>query len=110
MSRDTDNPSQWHEDDEEIDPDGQLSDRDLPLPEDMDDPSDDSPETIPCPYCHKPVYEQAEVCPHCRSYIVEGYEDSDKPARLDFAKIVAAILLILGILAVAWALGLFRFF
>ncbi len=31
--------------------------------EDLDD------NTIPCPHCKRPVYEGAEWCPHCRSYL-----------------------------------------
>jgi hypothetical protein len=29
-------------------------------------PDDD---TIPCPYCRQPVYEDAERCPHCENYL-----------------------------------------
>ena len=42
------------------------------------DPADnyDEVEEIPCPYCGKPVYEQAELCPHCESYISD--EDAQR--------------------------------
>ena len=36
---------------------------------DQDDPGDDDAETVPCPYCRKPVHEDAEICPHCGSFI-----------------------------------------
>jgi hypothetical protein len=29
----------------------------------------DDVKEVTCPYCGEPVYEQAELCPHCRSYI-----------------------------------------
>jgi len=34
---------------------------------DEDDAGDD--ETIPCPHCHEPVYENAERCPECGQYL-----------------------------------------
>lgn len=52
-----------------------LSDRDAPDPSDVDD-SDSDDETIPCPYCGEPVYEGAELCPHCRSFI--SFEDAPR--------------------------------
>ena len=62
---------QFDEDDEEHDvsPDPQGPD-----PFDLDDRDD--AETIPCPYCRKPVYEQAEMCPYCGSYI--SFEDAPR--------------------------------
>ena len=58
-------------DDDEDPEDGgpDLPDRDDPDPADQDDEGDDEPETVPCPYCRRPVYEQAEICPHCKSFI-----------------------------------------
>ncbi len=45
-------------------------DDDLDDFEDPDEPEDDdSDTTIPCPYCRKPVYEDAERCPGCGSYL-----------------------------------------
>lgn len=46
-----------------------LDERDDPDASDMDDDGDDDPETLPCPYCGKPVSEEAEICPHCHSFI-----------------------------------------
>ena len=31
-------------------------------------------ETVPCPFCKKPVFEDADICRHCRNYI--GGEDA----------------------------------
>ena len=52
---------------------------DAPDPEgpdksDLDDRKD--AETIACPYCRRPVYEQAELCPHCGSYL--SFEDAPR--------------------------------
>jgi hypothetical protein len=38
---------------------------------------DDEVGDVPCPYCGEPIYEQAELCPHCRSYI--SREDAPRP-------------------------------
>jgi hypothetical protein len=38
----------------------------------------DDDETVPCPYCRRPVHEDAERCPHCETYI--SREDAP-PAR-----------------------------
>ncbi|WP_435010818.1 zinc-ribbon domain-containing protein [Tundrisphaera lichenicola] len=40
--------------------------------DDYDEPEhgwDDDDETVPCPHCREPVYEDAERCPHCGRYL-----------------------------------------
>ena len=32
----------------------------------------DSAVELPCPSCGEPVYEEADVCPHCGDYITPG--------------------------------------
>lgn len=39
-----------------------------PLESDQD--SHDDSEFVDCPYCGKSIAEDAEVCPHCKSYII----------------------------------------
>ena len=47
-----------------------YEDDDNPDDEEPDEPQDeDDVETIPCPHCGKPVYEEAERCPHCELYL-----------------------------------------
>jgi hypothetical protein len=60
--------------------------------------ADDSAETVPCPYCHRPVYEEAERCPHCEQYLTE----EDRPVRPPW--LVAGAFLCL-LVALGWALG-----
>ena len=43
-----------------------------------DDEDGDEETTIPCPYCRRPIYEDAPRCPHCGTYLSE--EDAP-PAR-----------------------------
>ena len=71
-----------------------------------DEPDDesaggDSVDTLACPYCGKAVYEGAEVCPHCRSYISE----EDQPARRRPWWILAAVGLTLAAIVLHWVFG-----
>ena len=34
-------------------------------------PEDDDEPTVPCPYCGRPIYEEAQRCPYCERYISE---------------------------------------
>jgi hypothetical protein len=46
--------------------------------DDFDAPDDDA--TIPCPYCHRPMHEESERCPHCGEYIsAEDVAPARKP-------------------------------
>lgn len=88
-----------HTDDYDVDPDEADDDeRDDPLPEDMDDPDDDDEdgddETVPCPFCKKPVFEGAELCPHCRSFV----SSEDAPRRHGWLIWVGVILALIGML------------
>ena len=63
------------EDDAESDDDS--DDRDLPQSSDIDPHDDDaSVDTVPCPGCGRPVYEHADLCPHCGQFIL-----SDRKSR-----------------------------
>jgi hypothetical protein len=75
----------WRDKEEESD---DLDDRDDPIESDMDD--DDEPELIHCPHCGKYVNEEADLCHHCKRYILE-------PRSVPMWVIVtAAVLLLLG--------------
>jgi predicted nucleic acid-binding Zn ribbon protein len=82
-----------YEEDDDEDP----GDWEYPDQADADD-DEDSVDTDPCPNCGKPVYEQAEICPHCRKYI--SGEDSRSP-RKPIWIILGAIISLIAIL-VAW--------
>lgn len=68
--------------------------------EDIDDPDfggdDDESDTIPCPECGTPVYEQADYCPACGTAIVP---DGQRPSRK--AWLVAGVLM-MAVLAGAY--------
>ena len=73
-------------------------DREAPDPSDTDDEDADESDTVPCPYCRRPVWEGAELCPHCKSYL----SSEDAPRRtnwhLAFGVVVCLALVVL------WAL------
>lgn len=77
-----------HPDDDEAD----LDERDDPDESDMDD--GDDPEAVPCPYCRKPVSEDAEICPHCHSFI--SFQDA--PRQRPWWLIAAAVAVLAAIL------------
>jgi len=44
--------------------------------EEKEDEIEDEDDTIPCPYCKRPIHEDSQRCPHCEQYISE----EDAPA------------------------------
>lgn len=70
----------WDDENEDLD---DLDDRDDPDPSDQDpddlDLADDAKDicVIPCHYCDQPVYDDADVCPHCGSFLLP----QDNPDR-----------------------------
>jgi hypothetical protein len=47
-------------------------------------------DTIPCPHCGKPIYDDAERCPYCENYLSE--EEHTQPSRKPWWIIVCALL------------------
>jgi hypothetical protein len=58
-----------------------------PTDDDWQAADDDEP-TIPCPYCHREILEDAERCPHCEQYISK--EDAP-PARKPWWIVIGVI-------------------
>jgi hypothetical protein len=75
----------WHDDDD-------LDDREWPDDEGEDEDDD---ETVPCPHCRMPVYEDAEQCPSCGKYLSR----EDVPWRRPFWLLVGVVM---GLLIVAY--------
>jgi hypothetical protein len=59
---------------------------------------DDDDETVPCPYCRRPIHEESVRCPHCENYLSE----EDAPARRSWWFVILALICLL--VAVGWAL------
>jgi hypothetical protein len=36
-----------------------------------DEEPDDDQDTIPCPYCGRPIFDDTPRCPHCENYLSE---------------------------------------
>jgi endogenous inhibitor of DNA gyrase (YacG/DUF329 family) len=70
------------------DDEADRDDREYPGPEDDD-------ETVPCPYCGAEVYEDAERCPHCESYISREDAPARKPWWIAWGVFVC-LLIVLG--------------
>lgn len=61
----------YREDEYEEDDEAERDDPEAPDEADVDG-NDDEAEVVPCPYCRGEIYEAAEVCPHCGSYVSSG--------------------------------------
>ncbi len=74
-------------------------DRRWPEPDDFDDDEedvsdDDDDETVACPFCRKPVYEDAEQCPSCGKYLSREDTPWRRPIWLVVGVIVCLILVL----------------
>jgi hypothetical protein len=71
--------------------------------EDNDISSDyrgDDDYTIPCPYCKRPIHEDAQRCPYCEHYISE--EDAP-PVRKPWWIVIGAVVCLY--IAYRWVVG-----
>ncbi len=86
-------------DEDEPDDDADLDDHEAPNVMDVDDDAADGDEdTVPCPFCQRPIWEKADLCPHCRSFVAPG----DLPAKRPLWFWIALALALL--IAALWAL------
>lgn len=85
MSKQRREPESWNDDDEDFE-------------NDVDDETDeDGDDTIPCPNCREPVFDDAEQCPHCGEYLTgETARQGPKPTW-----IIVTVVVLLIALAVA---------
>jgi hypothetical protein len=70
---------------------------------DDDEPSwdeDDDDYTVPCPFCKRPIHEDAQRCPYCGNYISE----EDRPPQRKPWWIVVGVLVCLY-LVYRWVTG-----
>ena len=86
---DEDDRDGWDDDDgDSVDEDPLESDQD---PEDALDEED----AVPCPFCKKPIHEDADVCPRCGNFV----GSTDAPRRIPPIVWIGAALALLGTLA-----------
>ncbi len=79
----------WDEDEQDDWDDGDEDDLDA-------ETFDDDEPTVPCPYCRRPIHEDAQRCPHCEQYISE----EDRPAEPKPWWLVAGV--VVCVLVVLW--------
>jgi endogenous inhibitor of DNA gyrase (YacG/DUF329 family) len=59
---------------------------------------DDDTDTDPCPYCRRPVYHDAEQCPHCGQYISAEDAPAHRPLWVLAGVVVCLVLVALWVL------------
>jgi predicted nucleic acid-binding Zn ribbon protein len=77
------------QDDDEED----LDDSEAPDDADLDDA--DAADETPCPLCGKVIYEQAQRCPHCGSFVSAEHLRNRKPLWFVVGLIVCLIVVLL---------------
>lgn len=79
--------------------DAELDDREAPDESDTQD--GDEPEVVACPYCGRTVYEEAEICPHCGSFI----SAEDAPRRRPWWVVAGGLACVVVVLIWVFAHG-----
>lgn len=80
------------DDDDSLDEDPLLQDQDF------DDAYDDEPDQDPCPFCGRPLYHDAAVCPGCGNFIDADQRTAPKPSWIVIATILAIVAMLASIL------------
>jgi len=91
-----DSYDEWDDDDRDWSEHAYDEDRDDEF--DGVDEDEDDDETVPCPHCRRLVYEDAERCPHCGSYL--SREDAPREAKPLW--VVATVLVVLAAILLTW--------
>ncbi len=87
-------------DDDDDDESNGLSESEYPDEADQDDEDDSADDSLgDCPNCGRPVYYDAEQCPHCRQYITHRLGSDPK-----LKWIAVAILVAMGLVIIWWLL------
>jgi hypothetical protein len=60
---------------------------------------EDGVETVLCPYCRKPVYEEADRCPSCGNYL-SGKDEPRRPAPWFAITVFVCLVIVAG-----WIMG-----
>jgi hypothetical protein len=68
---------------------------------DEDGPEEEE-ETMPCPYCKRPIHEDAQRCPYCENWISEEDVEASPEGKPTWIVLTALVCLLLVIL---WIFG-----
>ena len=61
--------------------------------------SEDEDDTVPCPYCRRPIPEDTPRCPYCENYISsEDAPDAPKPLWIVIGFLLCFLIVVLWIL------------
>ncbi len=60
------------------------------------DSDDDGLDTAPCPYCHAEIYEDADVCPYCGSFVLMEETRSSLPQWVIWTAVLLLVLILTG--------------
>lgn len=92
-----------HRDEFDEDDEGEVGGREDPDESDTDD--DDEPEIVACPYCRGEMSEDAEICPHCGSYVlVDDVHRASRPWWVVAGMIACVVILVMWLLSYVWGL------
>ena len=80
----------------EHDPDEEEDALDPESPDESDMDDDDDPEMLPCPYCGKPISEDAEISPKCGSFL--SIEDAPRRGITWWKLLVVALLVLVPVI------------
>ena len=79
--------TRFDEDEYEGSPD---DDRDAPLEADWEEDDEES-DTRPCPKCRRDVYDEADQCPYCGTYMVQELSAASNRSTLFIVTAIVAI-------------------
>jgi hypothetical protein len=79
-------------------PNRSLEDWEYPEPD--EDENEDEAETVACPECGEPVYEDAEQCPSCGQYITHSTSPLAGRSTLYVAIVVLGIIAVIATLLI----------
>lgn len=85
------------DDDESDDDDGSIDEDPLASDQDADEAYDPE-ETVPCPFCRKPIHEDADVCRHCHNYVGSSYAPRRVPLFIWIGVIFAGLCVLVWLL------------
>lgn len=75
-------------DDDEWDDDSDVDDG-------ADEPDDEDDDTVPCPFCKRPIFDGTPRCPFCERYLSEA--DFARPSKPLWVIVTAVVCLVAAI-------------
>jgi uncharacterized paraquat-inducible protein A len=67
----------------------------------LNQPDDDETDTVPCPKCGRDIVEDADQCPYCGEWVIQGGADAASSHGVVFMLVAVLVLVVLAY----WLLG-----